>query len=1682
MATTIQSSKKKIIRLWIMSFALLAMAVCCVINTSDAYAKTYNRYPARCKKPWREYTYRTKTGRANDGYYPMILVSSSSLGSFSDLGGPEGVKWACENQGSDKRYSASAIIFPVKSIGYEYNFQTRDADLNQDDPQQATRYTLYTDYEISTTGNTPVKLMGLVHYDPSFLKNASNYAIHIGFCLHSGECKGKSGHGEETINQTARYADAGGVVAGGSQDLILRRQGTDVNPPNHVYSGWTTPYSGYYTTININGPKLIEKIKTDNNLQVSSDDFRNAVKNGTETTGWVKLYIHRCWSNDGSSMLYDDTCKEAALYLYVKIPPQEDPETTFDGSVVANVGSCTAAECEVSTASSTVTFTYKMSRGNNGKNGNVSNGWTAYYHSDFAGNYSSSAGATGTVTYGKNTGLTAITNSPQNVTVTLNPGESKTVCQKLVFNGTVAGNGTGSNSQTRYDCMKVTRRNNSHYFTGSVSSSVKDMNPTTSGGKRYETESHTATITFNYNVCRTDTNEPASQSSYWKAFYGKGTYAYNSNADKAGTDAFDKANGNTPNCKQVHTSTRENKTLTAGQDVEFCGTLGWIKNVKESGIQTDTWDTTRDCVTIHEYAWYSMQGQVVFSTDATKKGDYYWTDSNKTKIQFSHQFKTDTTASIKPKFQTSKNENLGSSFNTTGTSYVQGNLTTKSDGWKTSYNSPTSAKGEVDVAKDNGTTFQESVSYYPIVREDSGNYRKDANGNMGSASNELTVRRYKTNFTGSTAVYINNDKSVNYADYAADAKERKIKITGTSYPVSVPVSFIHTVKRNAAATSAPYDSPYKKRSTITTSIDGTTGYRSGDPHGAARTGTVQETETIDLAANDTASYPDEFTVKVYPEQEITLCQQMTYRSEIQGAEVTKPSTKATQQCITLYMEQATCPDDFSTSFGIKEAKNLMKVDVYKNGTTADDIAGTSGIRSDGSKNFVVWAKPDDLIRFNYNACAGGDIAQQYDVNNSKETKYDISANAPGNLYGNALSSAPDYKETTKNIGKTNASPGTGPFSGGKYSYSVTSPSGNNIYSCPYYGNSGDFYRIQSYFDGLSSSDTIKNCAAATLGSTPTDNDLGKTIAQTATWTDTQYSGGSPLNGHNGNSASITAQVKIPYNYNTSVKPSGKGGYIIPGNNISETIILDVVSRDNETVGENYSTATKETKYQLIEIVVGSSDPTEPGTFNSWVGKDTLHNDNNGSKNLANVLPICTTHGYSCTRIIDGGGKRYDSSSDSNIASTSHKIPTNIEPGTKYCYVAAVWPSDSHNNPGLKPTLDSHNDPAMVEAGVAGYSYYWKASGATCYTTAKRPSIAVLNGDTYAQGHISARVQKYPEGGKDRIFGSWTEYSAISGESLKGFASGASLWGGSDIISNNPTKQTCAFGAYTFANSDCKNNNLGSMDIDITTSSNPETIANQMITRYTRTDNTGKYPRGANNTNNPLLIEDAGTCKYENGTYSEQYSKPESTFSCIGDTGAKYTHVKNNPNQPAYIPNITYCMVKGDTNNSRTSIIHVDNTLVVGGNMYYGKPTTGAGCAAETYNSISEIPQSILIAKKIIIKSNVTHLDTWLIADEIITCDPSSAWRIDVPADDINTHNCDQQLTINGPVMAKDIKLYRTFGTGYTYYTNGTVRNNYTASPAEVFTMGPEVYFWSFNQAQRYSQATTTYARELAPRY
>ena len=75
---------------------------------------------------------------------------------------------------------------------------------------------------------------------------------------------------------------------------------------------------------------------------------------------------------------------------------------------------------------------------------------------------------------------------------------------------------------------------------------------------------------------------------------------------------------------------------------------------------------------------------------------------------------------------------------------------------------------------------------------------------------------------------------------------------------------------------------------------------------------------------------------------------------------------------------------------------------------------------------------------------------------------------------------------------------------------------------------------------------------------------------------------------------------------------------------------------------------------------------------------------------------------------------------------------------------------------------------------------------------------------------------------------------------------------------------------------------------------------------------------------------------------------------------------------------------------------------------------------------------------------------------------------------MSVDNCDSQLTVTGPVIAKKVFLNRTYG------GNGGDQSN--TQPAEVFDLSPAVYLWSYSQTQRYMQAITTYQREMPTRY
>jgi hypothetical protein len=132
-----------------------------------------------------------------------------------------------------------------------------------------------------------------------------------------------------------------------------------------------------------------------------------------------------------------------------------------------------------------------------------------------------------------------------------------------------------------------------------------------------------------------------------------------------------------------------------------------------------------------------------------------------------------------------------------------------------------------------------------------------------------------------------------------------------------------------------------------------------------------------------------------------------------------------------------------------------------------------------------------------------------------------------------------------------------------------------------------------------------------------------------------------------------------------------------------------------------------------------------------------------------------------------------------------------------------------------------------------------------------------------------------------------------------------------------------------------------------------------------------------------------------------------------------------------------------------------------------------------YSGINELPQVIIVAKDIDIDPNVTRIDAWLVATggaDDGTSSPKGVINTCTSVSDygsLDANTCSNPLIINGPVMAGQIKLHRTYGAG---------TGSASATPAEIFNLRTDTYMWAYYQAQEFSQSIVTYSREVAPRY
>jgi hypothetical protein len=318
------------------------------------------------------------------------------------------------------------------------------------------------------------------------------------------------------------------------------------------------------------------------------------------------------------------------------------------------------------------------------------------------------------------------------------------------------------------------------------------------------------------------------------------------------------------------------------------------------------------------------------------------------------------------------------------------------------------------------------------------------------------------------------------------------------------------------------------------------------------------------------------------------------------------------------------------------------------------------------------------------------------------------------------------------------------------------------------------------------------------------------------------------------------------------------------------------------------------------------------------------------------------------------------------------------------------------------------------------------SAATCLAVGKRPFVQVHGGDLRVGRYFSTDVIEVDEDdprdparivtsvtpkNDGYTYGSWGEYGVFSPGLVIGFGSRAGLAGG--YAGSLPNAQEF-WSELTFANTDDE------YGLYV-----PNDIGQGRIPDYKAQILAGE----------PVVDALVGV--------------PDIAFNGNGVTNGLYRKSSGNLNIDASV------LVPG-----KVVYVYVpEGTVTIRGNLTYSDGP---------YRDLSEIPQMVIIARRIEIQPNVAVVSAWLISDHpedgtVNTCnDPASALTIQI---------CNVQLRINGPVIARNIELRRTAGAG---------AGGASGSPAEIINLPIDAYLWSQVEGRSDSRAQTTFVTELPP--
>lgn len=317
------------------------------------------------------------------------------------------------------------------------------------------------------------------------------------------------------------------------------------------------------------------------------------------------------------------------------------------------------------------------------------------------------------------------------------------------------------------------------------------------------------------------------------------------------------------------------------------------------------------------------------------------------------------------------------------------------------------------------------------------------------------------------------------------------------------------------------------------------------------------------------------------------------------------------------------------------------------------------------------------------------------------------------------------------------------------------------------------------------------------------------------------------------------------------------------------------------------------------------------------------------------------------------------------------------------------------------------------------------SRAACLTIGKRPQVQIHGGDLKVGRYFI--TDDIPTGGdpedqarvmgslspkqNGQTYGGWGEYGVYAPGTVRGYASSSGLAGGLDTTL---ARSQAFWSKLTFANTDNEYGLFTPSSIGMGTIPNAKAaiLASRSVDRN---------------------LNALSTIDFNGASSSGLYQK---------DTGSLTV------NASTIQPN-------------NTVILHVpDGTVTIAGNIDY---------ANGPYTNINQIPQMIIIAKSIVINASVTHVSAWMISDDpddgrIATCNSTA---------NLTITDCNQELRVDGPIMAQHLRLRRTAGAG-------TVTSNQAGVPAEVLNLPADAYLWAWNAGGNDGRAITTFTTELPP--